>query len=592
MKKLLINYRGDTSEEELDSILRGCGCVSLSHIHQRINNSAVAILDDSADVDGVIGMLVADDRPDAPIASATGAMPVSWCRTSDDELSQGTTWANQGHEALTRLAEAWDITIGSPDVTVGVVDTGITMNHPDLIANIHPTLGWNFVNDNNDLTDNLVNVNHFGHGTPCSGIIGAVGNNEIQLRGVCWNVKIAPLKVSNDSAGTIYTSDIVDAFDYAILHDIRILNCSFSAPSAVPALQVAMDALEAAGILVVCAAGNDNQDIDTVDQSPTTFSNGNIIVVGACNNDGTKAGFSSFGVATVDVFAPGVLWYALNRANGCGLGFSGTSASAPFVAGIAALILAVDPQATAQRIKELILSNCSPLTTDLPCVSGSYVDAARILQAAANLPFTIQEPPLGFTLLEVVPGREVIYRKTNRDEADLLFDLEVEILWRTATEFSSTTAFDVYNGTVRNVVEILWRTATEFSSTTAFDVYNGTVRNVTEKGFRATVSQVNAARAKYATLATGQTGKFDAVETVGGLYSYVGSIETAIPKNDYAASKTELVFVGENIDPESTDVVFKKTITPHQKQSWFSLEKTLTRNRPTWCLKFRGCFLL
>ncbi|MFZ3137891.1 MAG: S8 family serine peptidase [Thermodesulfovibrionales bacterium] len=196
--------------------------------------------------------------------------------------------------------EAWDI-LQVTSVIVAVIDSGIDSNHPDIAANL--IAGYDFVeNDNipNDLN---------GHGTHVTGIIGAVGNNATGITGVSWSVKIMPLKVL-DQNGEGYISDIVDAIDYAVSNNAKIINMSFSGPDKSTPLydEIALHP----DILFVVAAGNggednlgDNNDNPLYSEYPASFDLPNIISVAASDQNDNLTDFSNYGLTSVDVAAPG-----------------------------------------------------------------------------------------------------------------------------------------------------------------------------------------------------------------------------------------------------------------------------------------------
>lgn len=148
------------------------------------------------------------------------------------------------------MPNAWNLTTGSSSVNVGIVDSGISGNQPDLVNRINSSLIHDSTEDNSPLTDSV------GHGTKVAGIIGSQGNNANGTCGVCWNIKLVSLKVS--SSTTVHPDKIVDAIVYAKNNGIKLLN---------PSLGVAVnDMLESAiddyNGLIVCAAGNNNQNLD------------------------------------------------------------------------------------------------------------------------------------------------------------------------------------------------------------------------------------------------------------------------------------------------------------------------------------------
>lgn len=262
---------------------------------------------------------------------------------------------------------AWDITTGSRQIVVGVLDSGIDYTHPDLAANIWTapagfslsgcgagTHGYNAVDNTCDPRD----VN--GHGTHVAGTIGASGNNGAGVTGVNWNVTMMALRWS-DADGSGYISDVVQTIQYAVQAkqrgvDIRVLNASYGSSSYSQAEYDAIQAAWSNGILFVAAAGNGGSDDvgDDNDRMPTYpagYNLPNIISVAATNNRDGLASFSNFGATSVDLGAPGVSIASTlptypvpgNTDSGGSYAYafySGTSMATPHVAGAAALVLA------------------------------------------------------------------------------------------------------------------------------------------------------------------------------------------------------------------------------------------------------------
>ena len=263
------------------------------------------------------------------------------------------------------LPEAWSITQGSDEVVVGVIDTGIDISHQDLINNIwinpgeqdndadddsngyaDDINGWDFVNEDNSVFD-LAESDE--HGTHMSGIIAANG----EVKGVAPNIKIMPLKALEHSGG--YTSDIIEAIEYAKNKGVKIINCSFASTQYNPALYDAIASNP--DILFVCAAGNYGRSTEELVTFPACYNLDNIIAVSAANNKGQLSLISTYG-DYIDVAAPGVGIYSVLPSNQSGY-MDGTSCSAAYVSGVAALLLSDNPELSCSGIKEKILSSCS-----------------------------------------------------------------------------------------------------------------------------------------------------------------------------------------------------------------------------------------
>src|SRR3954447_2875712 len=191
---------------------------------------------------------------------------------------------------------AWDQGLTESDVTVGVVDSGVDLAHPDLKANLLSS-GHDYVDGDNTPSDQN------GHGTHVAGIIGAVGNNGIGVAGVAWKASILPVRVLNAS-GSGSVSTVLHGYNYAAGRGAKIVNVSLGgdAPS-----QTEYDALRnASDTLFVVAAGNDAVNVDTTDSYPCAYNLPNVLCVAATDANDALAYFSDYGAAAVDLAAPGV----------------------------------------------------------------------------------------------------------------------------------------------------------------------------------------------------------------------------------------------------------------------------------------------
>ena len=238
-------------------------------------------------------------------------------------------------------------------IKVAVIDTGIDYTHPDLSTNYKG--GYDFVNDDNDpLDDN-------GHGTHCAGTIAAI-DNEIGVIGVAPEAHLYALKIL-DSTGGGSESDLIAAIQWATNPEnaIQIISMSLGADGASTSLEAACNNAEAAGVVLVAAAGNDYRgnkrvEWDTVDY-PGRFDS--VIAVAATDQDNIKASFSSTG-PDVEIAAPGVdilSTYPGGYATG-----SGTSMACPHVAGVAALIFASGVE-SASEVRTILQATADDLGT-------------------------------------------------------------------------------------------------------------------------------------------------------------------------------------------------------------------------------------
>ncbi len=291
--------------------------------------------------------------------------------------------------------KAWLKTQGSGDVVVAVLDSGVDYTHPDLVSNmwLRPETVPQYKDDElgsfNDLqgfnaADNLSDpMDDNGHGTHCSGIIGAEGDNDEGIAGINWKVKIMPLKfMGRGGFGT--TKDAIEAINYAIDRkrngvNVRVINASWGSTLYSKALEDAIRAAGEEGILFVAAAGNATTDNDKRPHYPSNYKLPNVISVAALDRNDQLASFSNFGAKTVHIAAPGkdILSTWLND------GYreaSGTSMASPYVAGVAALILASEPKLTVEKLRERILKAVdSNNSLSGKVESGGRINAAKAL---------------------------------------------------------------------------------------------------------------------------------------------------------------------------------------------------------------------
>ena len=258
---------------------------------------------------------------------------------------------------------AWNCTIGSHHVIVGVLDTGAESTHPDLRANLLIPRENRF-RDIRDLS---------GHGTHVAGTVGAIGNNRIGVAGVCWRVGLAIFKIGNNS---IDLASAIAAIDFAAKNNVPILNNSWGGRQPSSILRFAIEQYNG---LFIASAGNNGTNNDANPVYPASYTANNIISVAAINPDNALATFSNFGVKSVDIAAPGTGILSANL-RGSYSNMNGTSMAAPHVAGAAALLKAFRPRLTTRDIRNIILSTA----TRTPSLNGR-VATGGVLNVKAML---------------------------------------------------------------------------------------------------------------------------------------------------------------------------------------------------------------
>jgi subtilisin family serine protease len=201
--------------------------------------------------------------------------------------------------------EAWGTTTGDASVTVGVADSGVDYNNPDLSPSVVP--GYDFVDNDTDPLDDV------WHGTFVAGIIGAVGNNGYGVTGVAWHVGLAPLRVCSLVAmggvppAKCTAADQADAYTYAGKYGMAVVNASLNSGKS---SMTAYNAIKgASNTLFVAAAGNRKTNLDDKPQYPCNYDIPNVVCVGATDQHDALGPYSNYGASSVDLAAPGTnIW--------------------------------------------------------------------------------------------------------------------------------------------------------------------------------------------------------------------------------------------------------------------------------------------
>jgi subtilisin-like proprotein convertase family protein len=366
-----------------------------------------------------------------------------------ENTGQGDGLAGEDVSAI----DAWKITAGDPKIVIAIIDDGVDIDHPDLKDNIwenpDPSKkdrhGRNFYDDADPIFRYDPRPRYFGHpyhehrvndnhGTPCAGVAAAAGNNQIGVAGIAFNCKILPVKIFGADE-MARENKVADAIRYAgSIADV--LSCSWGWSSDTPSSDISLAIGEVArtgrkgkGAAVLCATGNKTSPIlQTSISFPASVPEA--IAVGASTNKGERAQYSCYGVG-IDFVAPsnggtkGIFTTdisTLNRGYNTGdisMGdpaglyyndFGGTSSATPLAAGIAALILSVNPNLTQDQVRQIMRNTADKIggnhnyNPDGFSVEYGYgrVNAYKAVKAAK-----VEQPPTNIIHKETSPGVEI-----------------------------------------------------------------------------------------------------------------------------------------------------------------------------------------
>lgn len=321
---------------------------------------------------------------------------------------------------------AWNTSTGDRNVVVGVIDTGVDYNHPDLQANmwVNPgeIAGNGIDDDGNGVIDDIHGYNANantgdpmdgnGHGTHVSGTIGAKGNNGVGVVGVNWDVSIIGCQFL-DASGSGTTAAAIACIDYMtnlkLNHgvDVKATNNSWGGGGFSQALKDSIDSAGDAGILFLAAAGNDAYDNDVTPSYPASYDSDAIMAIASTDRNDNMSGFSQWGLTSVDMGAPGSA--ILSTVPGGSYDtYSGTSMATPHVTGAAALVWSLNPDLSAEEMKELLMaSGDSNASLTGLTVAGTRLNVASALDQANPAPgYRFTASP---ALQEVEAGSAVSY---------------------------------------------------------------------------------------------------------------------------------------------------------------------------------------
>ncbi len=276
--------------------------------------------------------------PDEPPLIVTAAVP-------NDPLFDQYQWNLRQIQA----PDGWDLTLGNSNIVIAILDTGISVSHPDLANRLVP--GFDFVNNRDTADDD------HGNGTHVAGVAAGDTNNGIGIAGVSWQARLMPVKVLDANAGGD-TGQVALGVRWAVDHGARVLNVGLAGPAPSDALRDAVDYARRRGAVVVApVASSGTGDISYPAASP------GVIAVGGTDRADNRLGTSNTG-DYISVVAPGdqiaSTFRFSNGTNGYAVA-STTAQAAAHVSGLAALILAMNPSLQPDEVREIIETSADDL---------------------------------------------------------------------------------------------------------------------------------------------------------------------------------------------------------------------------------------
>ncbi len=307
-----------TNDDTLSNVLHSLGAYE-AELLDSVSNTYRVLFDTTIDAVQLATQLA--DNP-AVIFAEPNPLRFSMYMPNDPLVVQ--QWALTVIQAF----DAWHITTGG-EIVIAVLDTGVSLTHPDLEGKVLP--GYNALQDNNHVEDDN------GHGTAVAGLIAASTNNQQGIAGMCWGCRILPVKVLNARGGGDDAS-VSRGVRWAVDNGAQIINMSLGGSRESQTLREAIEYAFQQGVLIVASSGNDRPNGNPINY-PAAYPE--VIAVGATGTSDAIAGFSNTG-DYIMIAAPGVnLWTTtLDGAYGAP---NGTSFASSYVAGTAALVFTLRP---------------------------------------------------------------------------------------------------------------------------------------------------------------------------------------------------------------------------------------------------------
>jgi len=308
-------------------------------------------------------------------------------------------YTRQWYHQVIGVEDAWDVTTGSSEVVVAIIDDGLDINHQEFKNRI--------IAPYDVVLDSKLKITAGEHGTHVAGIIAGSINNSYGGAGVAPNVKIMPINVFDRENAR--HSDVIKAIDYAIKQGADIINLSLGGTESSALFNEAIQRAHKAGLLIIAAAGNDGKNIYDY---PASYDH--VIGVSATDKNDKIARYSNYG-STIDLAAPGTNIYSTLPYNTYGY-MTGTSMATPIVAGVAALVWSINPSLTNEQIEQQLYRTSLDLGVE---GKDRYYGYGRIdaNKAVAVIP-DVEQKQMILTVDEIVDSATVVKGRLSKSIVD------------------------------------------------------------------------------------------------------------------------------------------------------------------------------
>jgi len=308
-------------------------------------------------------------------------------------------YTRQWYHQVVGIEDAWDVTTGSSEVVVAIIDDGLDINHQEFKNRI--------IAPYDVVLDSKLEITAGEHGTHIAGIIASSINNDYGGAGIAPNIKIMPINVFDGENAR--HSDVITAIDYAIKQGADIINLSLGGTDSSALFNEAIQRAHKAGLLIIAAAGNDGKNIYDY---PASYDH--VIGVSATDKSDKIARYSNYG-STIDLAAPGTGIYSTLPYNTYGY-MTGTSMATPIVAGVAALVWSINPSLTNEQIEQQLYRTSFDLGVE---GKDRYYGYGRIeaKKAVAVIP-AVEQKQVILTVDEIVDSATIVKGRVSRSIAD------------------------------------------------------------------------------------------------------------------------------------------------------------------------------